>query len=143
VRVVELSAADTHDLRRRVLRVGTVTTSVDFDGDDGAVHLGVMVDRDVVAVSSWFDRRHPDRPALAGVQLRGMAVEPSLAGTGLGSLLLAAGVERMRSDGAGLVWARARDTALSFYTSRDFEVFGEGYVDLSTGLPHHDVIRLL
>jgi GNAT superfamily N-acetyltransferase len=143
VRVVELSAADTHDLRRRVLRVGTATTSVDFDGDDGAVHLGVMVDSDVVAVSSWFDRRHPDRPALAGVQLRGMAVEPSLAGTGLGSLLLAAGVERMLSDGAGLVWARARDTALSFYTSRDFEVFGEGYVDLSTGLPHHDVIRLL
>jgi GNAT superfamily N-acetyltransferase len=132
VRVVELSAADTHDLRRRVLRVGTVTTSVDFDGDAGAV-----------PVSSLFDRRHPDRPALAGVQLRGMAVEPSLAGTGLGSLLLAAGVERMRSDGAGLVWARARDTALSFYTSRDFEVFGEGYVDLSTGLPHHDVIRLI
>lgn len=143
MRVVELSAADTHDLRRRVLRVGTVTTSVDFDGDESAVHLGVMVDSDVVAVSSWFDRRHPDRPALAGVQLRGMAVEPSLAGTGLGSLLLAAGVERMRSDGAGLVWARARDTALSFYTSRDFEVFGEGYVDLSTGLPHHDVIRLI
>lgn len=143
MRVVELSAADTHDLRRRVLRVGTVTTSVDFDGDESAVHLGVMVDSDVVAVSSWFDRRHPDRPALAGVQLRGMAVEPSLAGTGLGSLLLAAGVERMRSDGAGLVWARARDTALDFYTSRDFEVFGEGYVDLSTGLPHHDVIRLL
>ncbi|MGB1610670.1 MAG: hypothetical protein ACPHGX_09750 [Ilumatobacteraceae bacterium] len=142
MRVVELSAANTHDLRRRVLRVGTVTTSVDFDGDESAVHLGVMVDRDVVTVSSWFDRRHPDRPGVVGRQLRGMAVEPSLAGTGLG-LLLAAGVERMRSDGAGLVWARARDTALDFYTSRGFEVFGEGYVDLSTGLPHHDVIRLI
>ena len=143
MKAVELSAAETHDLRRRVLRVGTVTTSVDFDGDDGAVHLGVMVDNALVAVSSWFDRRHPDRPGAVGRQLRGMAVEPSLAGTGLGSMLLAAGVERMRSDGAGLVWARARDTALDFYTSRDFEVFGEGYVDLSTGLPHHDVIRLL
>ena len=107
MRVVELSAANTHDLRRRVLRVGTVTTSVDFDGDDGAVHLGVMVDSDVVAVSSWFDRRHPDRPGVVGRQLRGMAVEPSLAGAGLGSLLLSAGLERMRSDGAGLVWARA------------------------------------
>ncbi|MGA1594495.1 MAG: hypothetical protein ACO371_07620 [Ilumatobacteraceae bacterium] len=49
----------------------------------------------------------------------------------------------MAALGAELVWARARDTALTFYTSRGFEVFGEGYVDLSTGLPHHDVIRLL
>ena len=143
MRVVELSAADTHDLRRRVLRVGTVTTSVDFDGDESAVHLGVMVDNTLVAVSSWFDRRHPDRPGVVGRQLRGMAVEPSLAGTGLGSMLLSAGLERMRSGGAGLVWARARDTSLDFYTSRGFEVFGEGYVDLSTGLPHHDVIRII
>ena len=141
MRLVDLAASDTHDLRRRVLRVGTVTTSVVFDGDDEAVHLG-LVDDGVVAVSSWFERRHPDRPALTGFQLRGMAVEPERAGSGLGSRLLAGGVERMAA-GAELVWARARDTALTFYTSRGFEVFGEGYVDLSTGLPHHDVIRLL
>ncbi|MGA1594494.1 MAG: hypothetical protein ACO371_07615 [Ilumatobacteraceae bacterium] len=75
MRLVDLAASDTHDLRRRVLRVGTVTTSVVFDGDDEAVHLG-LVDDGVVAVSSWFERRHPDRPALTGFQLRGMAVEP-------------------------------------------------------------------
>ena len=39
MRVVELSAADTHDLRRRVLRVGTVTTSADFDGDERVVYF--------------------------------------------------------------------------------------------------------
>jgi GNAT superfamily N-acetyltransferase len=142
MRLVDLAASDTHDLRRRVLRVGTVTTSVVFDGDDEAVHLG-LVDDGVVAVSSWFERRHPDRPALTGFQLRGMAVEPERAGSGLGSRLLAGGVERMSALGAELVWARARDTALTFYASRGFEVFGEGYVDLPTGLPHHDVIRLL
>ena len=142
MKLVDLAPSDTHDLRRRVLRVGTVTTSVVFDGDDEAVHLG-LVDDGVVAVSSWFERRHPDRPALTGFQLRGMAVEPERAGAGLGSRLLAGGVERMAALGAELVWARARDTALTFYTSRGFEVFGEGYVDLSTGLPHHDVIRLL
>ena len=142
MRLVDLAPSDTHDLRRRVLRVGTVTTSVVFDGDDTAVHLG-LVDDGVVAVSSWFKRRHPDRPALTGFQLRGMAVEPERAGSGLGSRLLAGGVERMSALGAELVWARARDTALTFYTFRGFEVFGEGYVDLSTGLPHHDVIRLL
>ena len=40
-----------------------------------------------------------------------------------------------------LVWARARDTALDFYQRHGFTVHGPGYVDLTTNLPHHDIIR--
>ena len=40
-----------------------------------------------------------------------------------------------------MVWARARDTALPFYARHGFSTVGVGYVDLTTGLPHHDVIR--
>ena len=40
-----------------------------------------------------------------------------------------------------VVWARARDTALPFYVRHGFSTVGVGYVDLTTGLPHHDVIR--
>ena len=39
------------------------------------------------------------------------------------------------------MWARARDTALPFYVRHGFSTVGVGYVDLTTGLPHHDVIR--
>ena len=52
-----------------------------------------------------------------------------------------AGIEICRKRGATLVWARARDSALEFYEHRGFGVTGSGYVDLATGVPHHDVIR--
>lgn len=170
---MEITATDTHDLRRRVLRVGTVTTEVRFAEDElpdtfhlgvetshlgvetssdvtgiEAGHLGVETGSDVtgveprlVAISTWVWRRHPDHPAVEGAQLRGMATDESVRGTGCGALLLQAGIARCRELGAGHVWARARDAALDFYLAHGFVTFGPGYTDLPTGLPHHDVIR--
>jgi GNAT superfamily N-acetyltransferase len=148
VTVVELAAEETHDLRRRVLRVGTPTSEVVWEDDalDGTLHLGVIDRTDpagarrVLAISTWIERAHPDRPARRGVQLRGMATDPAWAGRGLGALLLRTGIARQRAAGVELVWARARDTALDFYLRHGFEVFGRGYVDLTTALAHHDVI---
>lgn len=177
-RVVEVRAADTHDLRRRVLRVGTPTTEVRFAEDEleGTFHLAVVVGgpdgaeesertegscgakvsegaeesertdrpgRITVAISTWVPRRHPDHPALEGFQLRGMATDPSVRGTGCGALVLHAGLDQARQRGAELVWARARDTALEFYLAHGFVTFGPGYTDLATALPHHDVIHHL
>jgi GNAT superfamily N-acetyltransferase len=143
--VVELSAEQTHELRRLVLRDGTPSTDVRFDDDDrpDALHLGAESAGEIVAISTWIRRPHPDHPALRGVQLRGMATAPSRRGTGLGSVMLNVGVDRMRDDGVELVWARARDSALGFYTRHGFVVFGHGYVDLATALPHHDIVRRL
>ncbi len=151
VQVVELTAAETHDLRRRVLRVGTRSIEVVWEDDlaEGTIHLGVVETapnadgspaRRVLAISTWIDRAHPDHPARRGVQLRGMATDPAWAGRGLGALLLRTGIAQHREAGVELVWARARDTALDFYLRHGFEVFGRGYVDLTTGLAHHDVI---
>jgi predicted GNAT family N-acyltransferase len=72
-----------------------------------------------------------------------MATVDARRGEGFGERLLDAGIERCRRDGAALVWARARDTALAFYVRHGFLTVGLGYVDLATGLPHHDVIRNL
>ena len=113
-----VAAGETHELRRRVLRAGDPDASVVFDGDDdaGTVHLGV---RDaagtLVAVSTWRPPPGPVDPAPTDRQLRGMAVDDGLRGSGLGAVLLAAGVQRAFDDGAGAVWANARDTALAFY----------------------------
>ena len=141
--LVELRAEDTHPLRRRVLRERTVSDDVVFDGDtlDTTVHLGLLVDGELVAVSTWLARPYPDRPDQPGFQLRGMASDPGHRGQGLGTQLLIAGLERCRAEGATLVWARARDSALQFYERHGFVTAGPGYVDLTTGLPHHDILR--
>ena len=142
--VVEITAADTHDLRRRVLRAGTPSDVVVWEGDDepSTFHLGVRgPDGELVAISTWLVRRYPDRPAEPGFQLRGMATDPTCRGTGIGAALLRAGVDRCAGAGATLVWARARAAALSFYVRHGFEPIGARYTDLTTGLPHHDVVR--
>lgn len=143
--VVELSAEKTHPIRRTVLRNDTPDTSVVFDGDELAdtMHLGVEHEGELVSIGTWLVRRYPDLPQHAAHQLRGMATLPEHRGSGLGALLLAAGVERCRQRGSTVVWARARVTALGFYLAHGFEPVGAEYVDLTTGLPHRDIVRNL
>lgn len=132
-RVVVVESAATHDLRRRVLRHGDPDAGVDWPDDRASTHLAAVDDADqVVAVSTWIERDD-------GVQLRGMATEPGLAGSGLGSLLLLAGIERARASGATHVWANARLTALGFYERHGFSLVGGEFVDATTGLPHRVV----
>jgi GNAT superfamily N-acetyltransferase len=144
--IAEISAEQTHDVRRAVLRGGHADAAVVFDGDhlDDTFHLGARDAGGALAgVSTWLRRPYPDRPAEVGYQLRGMATLPASQGSGAGSAMLAAGLTRCGERGATNVWARARDTALGFYARHGFEVIGLGYVDLTTGLPHHDIIRRL
>ena len=37
--------------------------------------------------------------------------------------------------------ARARDSALGFYAKHDCRVVGDGFIDATTELPHHVVVR--
>ena len=138
--IVELTAEQTHPLRRAVLRHDTPTKQVEFAEDSlpDTWHLGLRVGGEVVATSSWVVRSYDDRPA---VQLRGMATDLSQQGTGLGGVLLEAGCSRVAAMGIDLVWARARDAALRFYERHGFEVVGDGFIDDGTQLPHHVVIR--
>lgn len=139
--VVELAAAETHPLRLAVLRADTPTKVVTFDGDDepGTLHLGVRDGDAIVAVSTWLPSTFGDGRA---VQLRGMATAEHLQGSGLGSILIESGCRRAAKI-APIVWARARDTALPFYLRHGFVVEGVGFVDETTGLPHHVIVRRL
>jgi predicted GNAT family N-acyltransferase len=140
-RVVELTAEETHSLRFAVLRADTPSKVLNFDGDDlpGTVHLGVRQVDAIVAVSTWLPSGYGDQSA---VQLRGMATAKHLQARGLGALLIESGCERAARI-APLVWARARDTALAFYVRHGFTVDGEGFIDESTQLAHHIIVRRL
>jgi predicted GNAT family N-acyltransferase len=140
--VVEITADDTHQLRLAVLRNDTPTAIVAFPEDDlpGTFHLGVRdADDDIVAISTWIPRDFHEEPA---VQLRGMATAPHVQGQGAGAVLLESGCRRA-AEIAPLVWARARDSALSFYLCHGFVVDGEGFIDDQTLKPHHFIIRRL
>jgi GNAT superfamily N-acetyltransferase len=141
-RVVEMTAEQTHDLRRRVLRVNVPTTEVHFPEDDrpDTFHLGVEADGAIVVTSTWSADPCPLRPGARAIRLRGMATEPGLQGAGYGRLLLAAATERARAAGFTVAWATARDSALGFYARCGFATEGEGFVHEETQLPHHVVV---
>ena len=142
--VVELAAAATHPLRAAVLRNDTPSRDVVLDGDDEptTLHLGIRGDDGgLVAVSTWLARAFAEDPEVPAVQLRAMATAPDRQGSGLGGVLLEAGVARAFDGGADIVWANARDTALGFYERHGFSTAGDGYVDPTTALPHHVVVR--
>ncbi|MEY2755089.1 MAG: hypothetical protein RJB65_1447 [Actinomycetota bacterium] len=141
--IVLLTSLETHGLRLSVLRHDTPTKEVRFAEDDwpGTWHLGLRLDGELVATSSWVPRPHDGHDD--AVQLRGMATARHLQGTGLGGVLLEAGCEEAARRGHDLVWARARDAALTFYERHQFVVEGEGFVDEATQLPHHLVTRRL
>lgn len=145
IEVVRLTAEQTHPIRRSVLRDGDAAASVVFDGDDDpdTFHLGATAGGELVAISTWMPRRYPDLPAHEGRQLRGMASTPSARGAGIGSQLLRSGLERAAAAGSTVVWARARVQAVAFYERHGFETRGVEYVDLTTGLPHHDIVKML
>ena len=71
-----------------------------------------------------------------------MAVAKKLQGSGIGAELLSAGVSQAEDQGAHYIWARARDSALNFYTRNGFAVFGEQFVDDATGMGHHLVMKV-
>ena len=126
-----------------VLRQETPTTHSTYPEYNypDVVHLGIVDSGDVIATSTWFAKPCPERDDVAAVQLKGMAVDTSRQIGGLGRALIDAGILHARDNGAQLVWARARDSALEFYVKCGFITAGEGFIDEPTGMPHHIVVR--
>ncbi|MFM7262362.1 MAG: GNAT family N-acetyltransferase [Acidimicrobiales bacterium] len=141
--VTDLALADILDLRVRVLRKGTPFPHANYPEDSypDAVHLGIVRGDGPVATSTWFMKECPEMPGVPAMQLKGMAVDDDLQGEGLGALLIERGIEHARAQGARVVWARARDSALYFYERRGFRPAGEGFIDEPTAMPHHIVVR--
>ena len=143
-RILEVAPGATHGLRRAVLRDGREDAVVVFEGDDEweTVHLAaVEPDQRIVGVVTFLERACPVRPGVFPVrQLRGMAVATDRQGSGLGAQLLAAGLDRCRSEGVDLVWAHARVAALDFYLANGFTSESDVYVFGDVNLPHRTVV---
>jgi GNAT superfamily N-acetyltransferase len=132
VAVELVDAAATLLLRGRVLRDGRPHEGFPEDGWPSTFHLAARGEGGVVVgVASFIPRDD-------GWQLRGMAVDPSVQGQGIGRALLLRAYEELRARGATAAWANGRDTALGFYRALGWRVVGDGYL-MGTGVPHHRI----
>jgi GNAT superfamily N-acetyltransferase len=142
VHVAPVSTESILPLRTKVLRDGTPSRDPRYSEDDlpGTVHFAAVTDDGIVGTSTWLPREYPHDPGIPAVQLKGMAVDQDLQSSGIGALLLRHGIEEAQRNGARLVWARARDTALAFYERNGFRVEGDAFMDDATGMSHHMVV---
>jgi GNAT superfamily N-acetyltransferase len=136
---VRISWQDAEALRISVL--GWAAGAVPGDDDPAAIHLAQRDDSGaVIAVVSFMLHPCPERPQVRSVYFWGMGVLPEWQRRGIGSQLLAEVVSEARSQGAGLVWADARETAVPFYERAGALASGTLYEDEVTRLRDRRVI---
>lgn len=128
--ITRAEAAAVWDLRHRVLRADQPRETARWPGDDEAMHWTLRHEGAIVAVLSVFPSPQGPTPW----QLRGMAVDPSRQGQGLGARLLRAVEQWMFHELPGQnLWCNARIGAVGFYeragwrvVSAPFEIPGVG-----------------
>lgn len=143
--VVQLPTEAILPLRMAVLRDETPSHDPTYAQDDapGCVHLGIFDDSALVACSSWIPQAWPLDDSKPAIQLKGMAIAKHKQNHGLGAQLLQAGITHALSQNTHFLWARARDSALNFYTKNGFDVYGEMFVDEATSMDHHLVMKTI
>ncbi len=131
------------DLRHRVLRLGLPRESAIFPGDDstGTVHLATIdAGGAIVGCATMIHSAWEEHPAW---QVRGMAVDPAVQGTGVGRSLLHE-LERIARDAAEAqrMWCNAREGAVGFYERQGWTVASPRFV-IATAGPHFKMTRKL
>ena len=137
VTVEEVAPEVTYELRGAILRPngGEIT----WAGDDEAAtfHLAARTaDGAVVGVVRFSPAPCPWRPlAVAPWQLRGMATDTTVRGSGAGRAMVEDGLERVAARGGDLVWCDARTSAAGFYERMGFTVVTDEFDKPGIG-PH-------
>ena len=140
IEVRRVAVEEIFPLRHAVLRPGRPVSYSVYSQDEGAVHVGAFDDGMLVGCATVFPDPWPGsdvEPASPKAwRLRGMAVDPSQQGSGVGRLVLDEAVVAAREGGAPLLWANARTAALGFYERMGWRVVGEEFIASDSGLPH-------
>ena len=136
-----VTAAEVRPLRRRVLRAGRPASESDYPYDDlaEALHVAAVVDGAVVGCATVYPEPYEGRPAY---RLRGMAVDPLLQGSGVGSRVIERAITELSDRGVLLLWCNARTTALPFYRRHGFVPVGDEFL-AAHGIPHYLAVRKL
>jgi predicted GNAT family N-acyltransferase len=136
VTVDEVAAEATYPLRGAVLRPDGGDVVWAGDEDPATFHLAARTpDGRIVGVVRFSPAPCPWRPAGNPWQLRGMATDATVRGSGAGRALVSAGVAAVAVRGGDLLWCHARVAAAGFYHRMGFEVVTEPYEKPGIG-PH-------
>ena len=124
-------------LRDRLLRrpLGLVFTGEDLAAEAANRHFVLLEGTGIRACLMVV----PHAPGV--VQIRQMAVDERLQGTGLGRRLMSAVEETLRAEGIIRVFLHARDSAIGFYARLGYTAEGDRFTEV--GIPHRRMVKRL
>jgi GNAT superfamily N-acetyltransferase len=115
--LVAVTAEQVRPLRGLVLRPGQPVERLRYPGDEApdTLHLAATREGRILAVASVMRDPHPHAPRDGDWRVRGMATDPSIRRSGLGTRLLGACEAHVRAHRGGRMWCNARVPARGLY----------------------------
>lgn len=141
----EIASQQTHALRSQVLRPGKPLSESVFEGDDAVTtrhFAAVDQTENIVGIVSVYLNDNPLLKQSNSYQIRAMATAPDYRGRGVGSALLTAAEQYAKSQGATLIWANARSSAIGFYHGSAYTLASDEFMISGIG-PHYLVSKPL
>lgn len=129
LRIRKISAVETYSVRHPMLRVGRPITDCIFKGDNKkkTLHLGGFIQQKLVGVCSAYQKKHAEIKADFPYQIRGMAVLSSYQKKGIGKAMMQVMESQLALQAVDMIWLNARENAMSFYQSLDYNCHGEPF----------------
>lgn len=144
--VRKVSVRDIIPLRHKILRPGKPIETAYFEGDDEdtTVHLAFLDEMgNVIGCATFLQRPFPGEGKYQGensYQVRGMAVDETHQGKGIGGKLLLEGLRIVSERKVSLVWCNARIEAVKFYEKFGFKTIGEAFTIPEVG-EHYRMVK--
>jgi GNAT superfamily N-acetyltransferase len=143
--VRRISAADTHELRHRVLWPHLASPEVcviDIDTREDAFHVGVFADDKLISIGSFFALQSPRLQQASHYRLRAMATDANFRRIHAGERLISFAVDELRDLGVEVLWCDARLVAVPFYEHLGFQKSDDVYEVPLIG-PHHFMWKMI
>jgi predicted GNAT family N-acyltransferase len=145
IEIHSISAAETYDLRHRILRPHEPRSLRAHPSDTapGALHIGGFLNGQLIGVGSIVPepREHATQPTCWRV--RGMAVLESVRGTGAGGKILQALIDYTCTQHLPAeIWCNGRANVKGFYERFGFSQEGDLFDSPGTG-PHFLMVKML
>lgn len=144
IKVKEITAEDTYEIRHTVLRPTQTIDACKYEEDHfrNTFHLGVFLDDTLISIASFFQERNPAYEEINQYRLIGMATLEEYRGKKAGSALLNYGEKVLKQRQARLLWCNARFPVSDYYRSFGMQEEGKVFVIDSIG-PHKVMYKLL
>ncbi len=138
MKIKKISSRQTHPLRHSILRPHQPIEEMayPFDDEEGSRHFGAFMNGELIGVASIYPEAQDGQMAKGHWRIRGMAVDTSLQGKGVGRQLVQACLNYANEKSAQTVWCNARTPAIGFYLSLGFNKVGEEFEIEGIG-PHY------